>query len=80
MNTKLAPHTVVELTQREWDRYKKSAIHVTDTLIEKHEEYDHVLYQNVTCGENLKPMKRKSISNGKTGPSKSSKMPLDAFR
>ena len=49
----------MELTQREWDRYKKSAIHATDKLIKKHEECDHVLYQNVTYGENVKPMKIK---------------------
>lgn len=56
----------MEFTQRECDRYKKSSIRATSKLIKKHEECDHIFYNNFTYGDYVKLMKINTISNGKT--------------
>ena len=61
-----SPHCLMELSDREWQRYKKSSILVSNRVISKDVGCDHIMYENVEYGSEVKSMKKRSISKGKS--------------
>ena len=59
-------HCLMELSEREWNWYIDSSIHVSGRVEEPHKGCTHILYENIEFGSRAKIMKRRSICNGKT--------------
>ena len=54
----------MELSDRKWQRYKKSSIFVSKRVVSKDVGCDHIMYDNIEYGSEVKPMEKGSISNG----------------
>ena len=60
-----SPHCMMELSAKEWVRYKDNSIVVGGLGVCNTSGNTEVLYSNVEYGKNVKYIKRRSISNGK---------------
>ena len=56
----------MELSQREWKRYKESSVFVIGKIETVQDDCSHVLYNKVVYGNNVQLTKRRSTSNDKT--------------
>ena len=58
-------HYLMELSEKEWNRYKDSSIYVSGRVEDPHKGCTHILYENIEFGSRVKIMKRRSIFNSK---------------
>ena len=65
MNSKIKAHCLMEMSEREWGRYKYSAIHVSGRVEERRKGCLHIYYEDIIIGGKVSIMKRRSILNGK---------------
>ena len=64
MHSKTDAHCLMELSNREWARYKDSAIHVSGRVEDRSNECLHIYYEDIIIGSNVSIMKRRSMCNG----------------
>ena len=65
MHDKKDAHCLMELSNREWERYKDSSIHVSGRVEDKSNKCIHIYYEDIIIGKNVSIMKRRSMCNGK---------------
>ena len=61
-----APHCVMGLSIRHWNRMKDNSINLSGYRVNKVKKHKTVAYNEVTYGSNVKPMKKRLMSNGVT--------------